>query len=441
MKKRSIIRIISLLSAAVIISLGFLVKEHKKNEAYLLQLENGYSHALSDFNSAINNINLTLSKAKYVTTPEQISTMAAKLLSEAQTSKTALIQLPLNGELTVLNRFLSQVGNFAMSISKKLIKGEELTEQDSKNIDLLSETADKISRAVSDTQIDYNNAEYWASELEDKLDSQVDSESLSTSLEAIEEELSDFPTLVYDGPYSDHILEKEPEMIKNAELISESDAKRIAAAAVGCEEKELKNTVLTEGKIPAYRFEGNNFAVSVSRKGGYPVFLRRDRPVADTVITYEQAITKAKRYLEQVGMSGFIPTYYYANEGVCVVNFAFVDGETICYTDLVKVGVAMDNGEIALYEASGYLTNHRERTFKTPAYSENDALKLISKKLNINSIAMSLVPTDFATEVRCYEFACAAADGQEILIYINAETLKEENILILLKSDGGTLVK
>ncbi|MBR2489742.1 MAG: germination protein YpeB, partial [Clostridia bacterium] len=113
----------------------------------------------------------------------------------------------------------------------------------------------------------------------------------------------------------------------------------------------------------------------------------------------------------------------------------------VCYTDLLKVGVAMDDGQIVLYEASGYLTNHRNRTFKTPDYSEEDALKVLSEKLNVNSISMTLIPTDFATEVRCYEFACTSKDGQEILVFINAETLKEENVLILLKSDGGTLVK
>ncbi len=441
MKKRSIVKIISLLSATITVLAGFLIKEKERNDKYLLQLENGYSYALSDFNSALNNITLTLNKARFVTTPEQISNMAAKLLSEAQTSKSALTQLPSNGELTVLNRFLSQVGNFAMSISKKLIMGENISEEDSQNIDLLSDTADKISEAVNQTQLDYNNADYWAKELENKIDAEIDEEGISASLGAVEDELTDFPTLVYDGPYSDHILEKEPEMIKSAQAVSENEAKKTAAIVAQREQDKFKNSVLSEGKIVSYRFDGNGVAVSISRNGGFPVFMRKERTVGDTVLSYEQAVAKAKRYLEHIGMNGFVETYYYENDGVCVVNFAFVDGETICYTDLVKVGIAMDDGECILYEASGYLTNHRERTFKTPAYSQEDAVKLLSPKLNVNSIAMTLIPTDFATEVRCYEFACKAPDSQEILVFINAETLEEENILILLKSDGGTLVK
>ena len=54
---------------------------------------------------------------------------------------------------------------------------------------------------------------------------------------------------------------------------------------------------------------------------------------------------------------------------------------------------------------------------------------------------MALIPTDGGGEARCYEFVCEAEDGQEILVYINAVNLDEEDILILLKSDGGTLTK
>lgn len=441
MKKRTAVKVISLLSAAVIATTGFLLKLNYEKNNYRLQLENGYSSCLDEFNAAINNITLTLSKARFVTTPEQMSSLAAKLLSEAQTSKTALSQLPAGEELTVLNKFLSQVGNFALAVSKKLINSQEISAEDTDNIDKLCDTANKISEAVNETYITYNNAEYWASELENKLDSEIDSESLSASLSNIEDELSDFPTLVYDGPYSDHILEKKPEMTSKAEAVNENTALLAAAKVAECKERDLKNGGSMEGSIPSYRFVGEGITVTVSKNGGYPVFMRREKAAGPTVITYEQAVTKAKRYLERIGMNNFTATYYFSNEGVCVINFAFVDGETVCYTDLVKVGVAMDDGQIVLYEASGYLTNHRNRTFKTPDYSEEDALKVVSKKLNVNSISMTLIPTDYGAEVRCYEFACTSKDGQEILVFINAETLKEENVLILLKSDGGTLVK
>ena len=101
----------------------------------------------------------------------------------------------------------------------------------------------------------------------------------------------------------------------------------------------------------------------------------------------------------------------------------------------------MDNGEIMLLESSGYLTNHTDRAFETPAIPTADAAKALSPKLEIRETALALIPTKGGGETRCYEFVCTAEDGQEILVYINAVTGAEEDVLILLKSDGGALAK
>ena len=140
-------------------------------------------------------------------------------------------------------------------------------------------------------------------------------------------------------------------------------------------------------------------------------------------------------------MIGFKETYYFLNENVLVINFCYTDGGTLCYTDLIKIGVAMDNGEIVFYEAGGYITNHRERAFLTPVYSTEEAEAVLSKNLTVKGVGFALIPTHSTEEIRCYEFHCQAPDSTEILVYINPSTLEEEDILILLKSDGGTLVK
>ena len=54
---------------------------------------------------------------------------------------------------------------------------------------------------------------------------------------------------------------------------------------------------------------------------------------------------------------------------------------------------------------------------------------------------MALIPTDGLNEVKCYEFNVTGENNQQILIYINCDTGAEEDILILLKTDGGTMTK
>lgn len=441
MSFRAAVRVIAFSLAAVLVSVGFLVQTRMENEKFRLEIENSYSRNLDDFGSAINNISVTLNKARFATTAAQLSQMAAELLSEAELSKTALSQLPAGEELTVLNRFLSQVGNYAMSVSNTLIAGEDLSEEASQNIELLSSTANTIAELVRDSRITYNNSEYWAKELDRKIEENVDNESLTTALGELEGELSDFPTLVYDGPYSDHILEKEPEMLKNCQAVSKEQALKTAQTFAEVENGTLKSDGITEGHIPSYRFTGEGVTVAVSREGGLTYYMRKERDIKESILSYEQALEKAKRYLERMGMTNFKQTYYYDSEGVCVVNFAYLDGETICYTDLVKVGVAMDNGEIMLYEAGGYISNHKERAFPTAVFTAEEAAELLSDKLTLKGVSLALIPTRKGSEERCYELISTSNDGQEILVYINAVTLAEEEILILLKSDGGTLVK
>ena len=441
MRKTSVIRIISFCIAAVTVATAFAIKTHITNNKYELALENNFSRSLEDLGASINNLSLTLSKARFVTTPEQISNISARLLTEAEISKSALSQLPSADRLTSLNKFLSQVGNYAMSVSKELISGNSLNDEHSKNIEKLSLAAEKISQAVSDSLINYNNSDYWANELENKIESSVDSFSLEEALGTVEDSFSDYPTLIYDGPYSDHLFEKTPLMLEGTSEISREEALKVAAQFAECNTKALTPSGETSGKLPSYRFEGEKLTVAVTKRGGYAIYMRRERNIETSLISYEQAILKAKRYLNHIKLTNLTETYYFTNEGVCIINFAFMDGKTICYTDLIKVGVAMDTGEIMFYEASGYITNHTSRAFETPTHTAEEASALINPSLKINRTALALIPTENEKEVRCYEFYCTSADSKELLIYINVLTLKEEDILILLRSDGGTLVK
>ena len=438
MKRRNIVRLTSFLCAALVVAVGFSIKISQRTKRYKLEIENNYSRSLNDLTSAVNNISLTLKKARYVTTAGQLGEMAVKLLTEAQISKNALAQLPSGANLEVLNRFLSHVGNYAISVSGELYDGKDFPKDYGDNLSILSETADKISEVVETAQINYNNLDYWAQELDHQLDAEVE-EGLTASLSGLEGELTDYPTLVYDGPYSDHILKHEPTMITEAKEITREKARENAALFCECKISEMNFVAEEEGKIPVYRFSNGSTDITVSKSGGYVVYMRQNRTLEKYVLSYEQALEKAKRFLDKNNMTSFIETYYFTDEGVCVINFAFLDGETICYTDLIKVGVAMDTGDIMLFEASGYLSNHKERAFETPVYSLEQAAAIVSEKLTVKKTSLALIPTD-SGEQRCYEFVCSDGE-QEILVYINVITLKEEEILILLKSDGGILAK
>lgn len=440
-KKQTFIKIVSFLSAAILVVGGFAIKERNKSRKYQLMIENQYSRAFEQLNSSLNNISMAVEKTVYVSSAKKMSSLSAEIFGEAELAKAALSELPMGENNTsTIYRFLSQVGNYALAVSKNITNENTVTDKQREELKILSDTAKTVTQVINDSGIEYNTPEQWAQVVEDKLNDVVSEQGLASSLTQLEEDLSDYPTLIYDGPYSDHILDKEPLMTASAKEYSEAEALQVARQ-VADENESLAFEDMQKGKIECYRFADNNVNVTVSKLGGYVVYMRKNRAVGDSILSYEQALSKAEKFLEQMQITNMIDTYFYTDNGVCVINFAYLDGQTICYTDLIKVGVAMDTGEIMLLETAGYLTNHTDRAFKTPEFTSEQAMGKIASDLEVEETSITLIPTDSGGEVRCYEFLCRSEEDQEILVYINVQTLEEEQIYILLKTDGGTLVK
>ncbi|HAN44654.1 MAG TPA: hypothetical protein DCP97_04605 [Ruminococcaceae bacterium] len=124
-----------------------------------------------------------------------------------------------------------------------------------------------------------------------------------------------------------------------------------------------------------------------------------------------------------------------------MVNFAGIQDKVTLYTDLIKVGVALDNGQIVFYDARGYITNHRKRELEAPKISAEQAAKSVSKNLMITSSKLALIPSMGLNELLTYEFRTKAPDGKNVLVYVNAITGAEEKILILLETETGVLTK
>ena len=103
------------------------------------------------------------------------------------------------------------------------------------------------------------------------------------------------------------------------------------------------------------------------------------------------------------------------------------------YPDLVKVKVALDDGEICGVEAGGYLFNHTTRDNITPSISESVAKKTINYKIDIISSDIAVIPTEYNSEILTYEFK-GKIDDREFLIYINANTGVEEKVLLIIDS-------
>ena len=122
------------------------------------------------------------------------------------------------------------------------------------------------------------------------------------------------------------------------------------------------------------------------------------------------------------------------------LNYAYQQNGVQMYADLIKVKVALDDGEILGIETSGYLNCHHERNIPTANITMEQAKSKLNPKLEITSEGLAMIPTEWNTEVFCYEFEGKVNDI-EFLAYINAETGDEQDILIITNTPNGTLTE
>ena len=162
------------------------------------------------------------------------------------------------------------------------------------------------------------------------------------------------------------------------------------------------------------------------------------RTPAEQTIEIDAAKNLAGRFLESAGFSSMRDSYYEIRDGIAIINFAYMEGDVICYPDLVKVRVALDNGEILGLEAAGYAANHAVRALPEPILSVADARAALSPVLSCTDVRLALIPKDGGTESFCYECKCTLA-GSAFLVYVHAETGQEEDVLMLLEIENGML--
>lgn len=439
--RRNLIRVISFLTAFIIALGAFVFIEKSKVKKLKIDAEYRYSMNLSELNGSLYNISLALRKSLYASSATQFGVIAAELSAESTVAKNALSQLPPSAEeISNVNKFLSQVGDYTLYLSKKVISGQNISDDERTNLHTLAVSAASLSGKVENIKADYEQEGVWDLEFSKDIEESV-SGSFSDNLLELEELLSDYPTLIYDGPFSDHMLNGTSLLLDNSQEITLEEAITVASEVLKTDAKNIKRAEDINGKIPSFCFNFGESSVAVTKKGGYVLYMRIYREIAEHKISYEDALELGQEYLQTATETKFEPTYYFSDEGVCVINFAAKVGTTLCYTDLVKVGIALDTGEIVLLESAGYLSNHYDRTIVAPSYSVADATEKLSKSLKVNAVKRAIIPTDGNKEKHCYEFNCTGIDNEELLVYMNVKNLEEEKILLVLKTDGGTLVK
>lgn len=441
--RRGKIRVRLYASVLILVLFSAFVINAQKASELSRQLNADAERSLSTLEACMSSINTNLTKGLYANTTPMLSSMAISLTRDAASAKNSLSALPLSDtQLDNMLKFLSQVGAFVSTLDRKLSLGEPITSEERNQLKqlidisqkLLSEL-DTITQGVEDGSVSFKQA---GSTLQKSADQSV---QIDSAFGDAEQTITDYPTLIYDGPFSDHILNQSPKTLEGKSDISKEKALEIASDFIGIDKSTLRFDSETNGVIETYNFFVDSINISVCKKGGAVLYLLGSSSAGESVISPEQAVENAKSFLSTKGYENMKESYYSTQDGICTVNFAYENEGVICYPDLIKLSVSLETGNIISFDARGYIMNHTDRPPVQSKISVDEAKMSVSDYLTVMSSRLAVIPTDYKTEKTAYEFHCKTPDEQEVLVYIDVLTAKEDDILLLLYSDGGILTK
>ena len=444
--KRKWIRILSF-SLALFVAMGVWgVVQSVKTARYARELTIAHQRTVASLASYIDSLENDLRKMQYANTATMTTGLSLSLSKASQGAKNCLSELGCGtSELGTLNKFLTQASDLVQAVTRRTVAGETLTDEDRENIAKLYRYARELSsqtgyleQVMLSGEVDFEDAVSTLGMLADKGDLSV---SYSDTVTDAEKSFQDYPSLIYDGPFADNILEKESAYLRGKEQISEAQAKKHASLFTGIAETKLIKAEDEKSRTEAFVFYNENTSVAVTKNGGHLLYLITDKFAGEAKINEKEAIAKARAYLSRFGFSQLTESYYFVSDGICTINFAYTQDDAICYQDLIKVSVSLDKGEITAVDCTGYLMNHTVRSVPENIISTATAREKISTRLTVKDCRRAFIPMADGNEVFAYEFFCSDADGNDVLVYINAVTGDEADIKLLLYTDGGTLTR
>ena len=437
---------------AVYTGLGILIvilsilwyRSYTREKELRTAVNNSYDRAFFQLADYVTDIDALLSKAQLASSPAQMASISNEIFMQAAEAKSCFGELP-SGDTNLENtaKFLSQVGDYTYVLSQSMINGQNISNDEYNNLNALNEYAASLSKSLGDIEQKIYSGDLSFSTASVSPNEAIAASSIFTDLENVEKSFDGYPALIYDGPFSEHIENMQSYMLSSAPELTRDEALAKAKEFLGERGNGLEyETEMTNTAIEAYSFgkneNGSHLTISITKNGGYVLYFLDSRAVSVQNYDVAAATESAMRFLEEHGINNMVDSYYDVSENIATINFAYSQNGTKCYSDLIKVRVALDTGEIVGMECKGYLMNHRERDLSGAVMTLEEAQSHVSPHLNVTATTMAVIPKDSMREVLCYEFKGTYMD-KNFIVYINAENGREEEILLLIESETGVL--
>ena len=399
-----------------------------------LQLNSVYQKAFYETCELLSGMQVNLKKFVVTGSAKTEKQLLNDISMQAQGAQGDLAMLPIGkNAVSSTIKFVNQAGDWANTMANKLNAGASLSKDDRQTAIRLLEACTRLCLQMDSLMRSYLNGD---TEFE-KYDFAYDGEG---DLAPLTNPASEYPTLLYDGPFSDG-TEIQPMKALSGEEITKDQAQ---AALTGFlpDYRIIEYIGETYDTNPVHEFmiskNGYSCYAGVSKNGGKVIYVLGGAS-QEEILSEQELIQTAKLFLMDKGFGEVRESYYRKFDGILTVNFAPVEEGVTLYPDLLKVQLSMKDASIVGFEATGYFSNHGVRKFSKPKLTLEEAKEYLSENLTAISGKRCLIPYG-SLEREAYEIYAMNADD-EYLVYIDTDTGEELSIYQIVKTDEGTLVQ
>ena len=440
------------LTIALLLTAGWGYSQYRANVINTNLIENHYQAAFYNLVNDMKNLSLLTAKNNVAYSGAENSRLLAEIRMTANSALNSLSVLPLkHNTLSRTEKFLNQLGDYANTLCGCISKGENLNSAQRLGLEELSTQTAYLQNEIALLEKDMTANKLTfapkATFLASNRNQQSDDTLWSTTFVNTNQQMSDYPTLIYEGAFSDHLLNRTAKGLSGAE-ISKAQALSIVKALPFLHkdvvyefsepvEVSKGTSILLYSFVVTKQDQSDPIYIDISKIGGKLMTMLNNREVNETAISKEQAIQKAQEFVQSQGYEDLAVTNTLQEDHTLQVELSSKNREVYCYSDKLKLKIALDDGEIVGFQGNEYWMNHCVRKIKQPKISETAAKSNLNPLFAVENTRLVLLPNDCGCEVLCYEFTGKYKE-QPYLVYINAETGLEENIFQVFSDENGT---
>ena len=406
---------------------------------YKDQLEYVYQRNLFELIDNVSNVETDLSKLQVSSSVGVQQKYLSTIIANTNSAQNNLATLPI--EHTAIDKtttFINQLSGFCLIQSRKLSVGQSISLDDMDQVDKLHSASEDIKFELNKLSTLIMNGYRIVDNTKDPSEFTND---FSDQFSGIKNDVVEYPTLIYDGPFSDSVTNKTIKGLSKNEINAE-EAKRVLSQAFG--NYTINSESVSQGDFDTFNFDIQvdeaNYYVQITKKGGFLLSVNSQADDSSQKNkTLDECSAIAENFATKLGLKEAKTAWSTINNGFAYINLTSWVDNVLIYPDMIKVKVDMSTGRIVAWEAREWAYNHVVRNNLSPSIDEIQARAQVPTELDIRRVRLAVIPNDYVGETLTWEFMCIFS-GATYYVYIDANTGEEVNILRVIETDDGNLL-